>query len=109
MNLRRSFSVMNKKTIPMSVQNAQYAVRGAVAIRAGEIKKEMAAGKKFKFDKLVPIHSGNPQALGQPPITFGREVLSILFRSQMWDSIDHMEGFSEDAMERAAHYRTSGN
>jgi len=103
MNFKRSFSVMNKNSIPKCVQEAEYAVRGAVAIRAGEIKKEIKEGKKFKFEKLVPMHSGNPQALGQPPITFGREVLSIMTHHQLGQSVDFGR-YSKDAVDRAKYY-----
>lgn len=101
--MKRAFSVLNKKTIAKCVQEAQYAVRGAVAIRAANIKKEMAKGKKFKFNKLVPMHSGNPQALRQPPITFGREVLSLCLYDQFHKNVDFSR-YSEDAIERAKHY-----
>jgi aspartate/methionine/tyrosine aminotransferase len=94
---------MNKKTISRLVQEAEYAVRGPVAIRAGQIKKEMGSGKKFKFNKLVPMHSGNPHALGQPPITFGREVLSIIMHHQFDQKVDYSR-YSEDAVERARWY-----
>ncbi len=103
MYARRAFSVMNKNTISPVVQNAEYAVRGPVAIRAAQIKKEMAQGKKFKFDRIVPMHSGNPQALGQPPITFGREVLSVLAHHQFDQTIDYSR-YSVDAVDRAKHY-----
>lgn len=103
MNMKRAFSVMNKKTISKAVQEAQYAVRGAVAIRAAGIKKEMAAGKTFKFNKLVPMHSGNPHALNQPPITFGREVLSILMHAQMKQKVDFSR-YSKDSIDRANFY-----
>lgn len=103
MNMKRTFSVMNKKTIAKCVQEAEYAVRGAVAIRAAAIKKEMASGKKFKFNKLVPMHSGNPHALGQPPITFGREVLSLAIHDQFNQKVDFSR-YSKDAIERAKHY-----
>lgn len=43
--MKRAFSVLNKKSIAKCVQEAQYAVRGAVAIRAAGIKKEMSEGK----------------------------------------------------------------
>lgn len=101
--MNKGYHVLTKKTIPDCVQKAQYAVRGAVAIRAAEIKKEMAEGKKFKFNKLVPMHSGNPQALNQPPITFGREVLSLCLHDQFGDKVDFSR-YSQDAIDRAKYY-----
>uniref|UniRef100_A0A7S3JNZ0 Aminotransferase class I/classII large domain-containing protein n=1 Tax=Euplotes harpa TaxID=151035 RepID=A0A7S3JNZ0_9SPIT len=103
MNMKRAFSVMNKKTIAKCVQEAEYAVRGAVAIRAAAIKKEMAGGKKFKFNKLVPMHSGNPHALNQPPLTFGREVLSLALHDQAGIKVD-LSRYSKDAIDRTKRY-----
>jgi alanine transaminase len=33
-------------------------------------------GEKLPFDKFYPLHYGNPQLLGQPPITFLRQVIA---------------------------------
>lgn len=106
MHTTRAYSVMNKETITKLVQNAEYAVRGPVAIRAAGIKKEMGAGKAFKFDKLVPMHSGNPHALGQPPITFGREVLSIMMHNQFGQKVDYGR-YSKDSLDRAKYYQAN--
>jgi len=48
----------------------EYAVRGAIPQRAAELE---ALGRK-----TIPCNIGNPQALGQQPITFFREVISLL-------------------------------
>lgn len=65
---------------------AEYAVRGAIVKRALAIKAELARekgsdtaetkSKKFKFDKVIMCNIGNPQALGQIPITFVRQVVA---------------------------------
>ncbi len=48
----------------------EYAVRGAIPLRAAELK---AQGRH-----TIPCNIGNPQALGQTPITFYRQVLGLL-------------------------------
>jgi aspartate/methionine/tyrosine aminotransferase len=48
----------------------EYAVRGPIPMRAAELE---AQGRK-----TIPCNIGNPQALGQQPITFYREVISLL-------------------------------
>jgi aspartate/methionine/tyrosine aminotransferase len=48
----------------------EYAVRGPIAQRAAVLRRQ---GKP-----VIPCHLGNPQALGQDPITFYRQVLSLL-------------------------------
>lgn len=53
------------------------AVRGEIVQLAQEIQKELKDGKKHPFDKVVMCNIGNPQALGQQPITFFRQVLAL--------------------------------
>jgi len=48
----------------------EYAVRGPLAQRAGALKRQ---GRR-----IIPCHIGNPQALGQEPISYYREILSLL-------------------------------
>jgi aspartate/methionine/tyrosine aminotransferase len=56
---------VNKNILEM-----EYAVRGPIAMRAAELDRE---GKK-----IIPCHIGNPQALGQPALTYNRQVLSLV-------------------------------
>jgi aspartate/methionine/tyrosine aminotransferase len=48
----------------------EYAVRGPIPQRAAELKKQ---GRR-----IIPCHIGNPQALGQRPLTWVRQVMSLL-------------------------------
>ncbi|SVD20160.1 uncharacterized protein METZ01_LOCUS373014, partial [marine metagenome] len=48
----------------------EYAVRGSIAKRAAELKR---LGRS-----IIPCNIGNPQALGQPPLSFYRQVLSLI-------------------------------
>jgi len=67
---------LNKGSISNNIKNFEYAVRGAIAIRAMEIEREMEKGTKFPFNKIIHMNIGNPQDLGQKPISFNREVLA---------------------------------
>lgn len=53
------------------------AVRGEIVAMAQKIQKEMKEGKSFPFEKVVMCNIGNPQALGQKPMTFFRQVLAL--------------------------------
>jgi hypothetical protein len=55
---------------------ARYAVRGTVAVRAGELKAELARGDALPFDKLILCNIGNPHAVQQKPITYYRQALT---------------------------------
>lgn len=86
---------------------AEYQVRGGIVIKAEEIRKEMESGIKKPFSNLVPWNIGNPQNLGQLPITFPREVLSYLYtdQSNFHDSNYSMSDYSIDVKNRAETYR----
>lgn len=68
-----------------------------------EIEREMEKGKKFPFTHLTQLNIGNPQVLGQKPVTYNREVLA----SCLSDSPRNSEIYSKDAVERANSYLKS--
>ncbi len=60
----------NSLVVNSNILEMEYAVRGPIPQRAAVLQKE---GKK-----IIPCHIGNPQALGQVPLTYLRQVLSLL-------------------------------
>ncbi|MBS1249248.1 MAG: putative aspartate aminotransferase [Chloroflexi bacterium] len=64
-----NFSRATLKINP-NILNMEYAVRGPIPKRAAELKRQ---GKK-----VISCNIGNPQALGQRPITYYRQVLSLV-------------------------------
>jgi len=60
----------NSFAVNPNILEMEYAVRGPIPKRAAELK---AQGMQ-----TIPCNIGNPQALGQRPITFYRQVLSLL-------------------------------
>lgn len=85
---------LNKRCI-----DAKYAVRGKIPIRADELKGELAiANNGLPFDKIIYANIGNPQQLDQAPLTWYRQVLSILQNPKLLDSgID----YPADVVDRA--------
>ena len=62
---------MSKKVkVNQNILEMQYAVRGPIPQRALKLRQ---AGRK-----TIPCNIGNPQALGQPPISFYRHILGLL-------------------------------
>lgn len=61
----------------------------------------MAAGEKLPFDKIVYCNIGNPQQLKQPPITFFRQVLSLVQCPWLLEDEGLLGVFPKDAIERA--------
>ena len=62
------------------VKAAKYAVRGELAVKSEEYRAQLAKGegKDLPFDTVIAANIGNPQQLDQKPITFFRQVASIL-------------------------------
>lgn len=71
-------SLLTKADLPPNVLAAQYAVRGPLVVRAVQIEKALKKGEKFPFSRVTYCNIGNPHDLGQPPISFFRQVLSLV-------------------------------
>jgi aspartate/methionine/tyrosine aminotransferase len=56
--------------INQNVLEMEYAVRGPIPQRAAELARQGM--------RTIPCNIGNPQALGQPPISYYRQVLSLV-------------------------------
>lgn len=72
-----SYRVLRKERMNKNVLEAQYAVRGAIPLRAEELRdqiEENGENHGLPFDKVVNCNIGNPQQLDQKPLTFLRQV-----------------------------------
>ena len=60
-------------TLSADVRAAAYAVRGEIVQHAQELAAQLVAKPgSLPFQRVVYCNIGNPQQLGQPPITFFR-------------------------------------
>ncbi|KAK1053672.1 alanine transaminase [Friedmanniomyces endolithicus] len=97
---------LNINNINPHVKEAKYAVRGELAIKSEQYKAQLAKGegKDLPFDSVVAANIGNPQQLDQKPITFFRQVASILENPALLDAQEVLEkssGYKSDVFERA--------
>lgn len=67
-------TALSADTLNVNILKAEYAVRGEIVQRAAQIGRELEEGVQYPFDKVVNCNIGNPQVLGQKPITFFRQV-----------------------------------
>jgi len=72
------FRALNASNINPKLLKAEYAVRGAIAVRSEEHRVALAHANDLPFKSVVSANIGNPQQLDQKPITFFRQVLSLL-------------------------------
>eukprot|EP00878_Enallax_costatus_P033859 GHUV01037435.1.p1 GENE.GHUV01037435.1~~GHUV01037435.1.p1 ORF type:complete len:496 (+),score=103.97 GHUV01037435.1:60-1547(+) len=92
---------LSAATIDPRVVKADYAVRGEIVRRAQLIEEDLQHGKQYPFDKIVWCNIGNPQILGQKPITYLRQVLSLCEYPQLLDHPQIGNLFPSDVIERA--------
>lgn len=84
-------------TLNPNIKVLEYAVRGPLVTRAGEIEKELEKGVKKPFKEVIKANIGDCHAMGQVPITFIRQVLGLVTLPKLLDD----PSFPDDAKERA--------
>ncbi|PGH14246.1 hypothetical protein AJ80_05986 [Polytolypa hystricis UAMH7299] len=97
--------------INRNIVAAQYAVRGELAVKAEEYRARLekpghplTIEDVLPFDKVIFANIGNPQQLDQKPITFFRQVLSILEYPALLDNEEALRtsfGYKQDVIDRA--------
>jgi len=79
------------------IKKMEYAVRGPLVIRATAIEKEIQDGVQKPFSSVIKANIGDAHAMGNPPITFIRQVLALVTHPDLLQSAE----FPEDAKSRA--------
>ncbi len=102
---------LNINNINPHVKEAKYAVRGELATRAEQYRAKLAKGHPptppedpLPFDKVISANIGNPQQLDQKPITFFRQVLSLLEYPPLLENEDALKQsfrYKQDVIDRA--------
>lgn len=95
---------LDVSNINPKVLEAEYAVRGAIAVKSQKYAESLADGATLDFPKIVQCNIGNPQVLGQKPITFFRQVLSICDYPEILRHEEARKIFPEDVTARAQEY-----
>ena len=76
----------------------EYAVRGPIVIRAGEIEKELSqSSSKRPFKQVIRANIGDCHATGQRPLTFLRQVMACAAENSLIDD----NRYPVDVRERA--------
>ncbi|XP_011304772.1 alanine aminotransferase 1 [Fopius arisanus] len=99
---RRTMSGSAGKTLTLdnvysNLRRMEYAVRGPLLLRALEIEKELEKGAKKPFKEVIKANIGDAHAMGQRPIKFLRQVLTLTVSPELLDD----PNYPEDAKQRA--------
>jgi DNA-binding transcriptional MocR family regulator len=110
---------LTEETVSPFLRRMNYAVRGSVVIAADKINDELTNQRgttnnnnnnKYPFDKITYTNIGNPQALGQKPLTWPRQVMALVDLPNEV-GIDHPDAsklFPVDAIQRAREIKEKG-
>lgn len=85
--------MITKSDLNERLLNAEYAVRGPIVLRAQQLEEQ---GRK-----IIYCNIGNPQALKQRPVTFLRQMLSLLEYPELLDKPEVLKHYPHDLVERA--------
>jgi len=92
---------LTESTVNPKVLVAEYAVRGPVVAHAQDLQEKLNHGESaLPFSKIISCNIGNPQSLGQKPITFFRQVIALCACPSLIDS----SALPEDVKLRAREY-----
>lgn len=105
-NQAANMTRLTAENINQHVVAAKYAVRGELAVKSEEYRAKIAAGDAadLPFNQVISANIGNPQQLDQKPITFFRQVASLLENPQLLEKEDALVnalGYKTDVIERA--------
>jgi len=97
-----STAPLTLETINPKVLKCEFAVRGAIVARAHRLQEELQTKQSsLPFDEIIYCNIGNPQSLGQQPITFFREVIALCDYPALLDKDETHGMFSSDSILRA--------
>ena len=82
-----------KRDININLLRAEYAVRGPIVARAQQLEEE---GKK-----VIYCNIGNPQALKQKPLTYLRQILSLVEYPELLRNENAAKMYPNDVLEKA--------
>lgn len=104
-----STKTLTVETLNPNVLKTEYAVRGEVAVRATKYQQMLDKGEKLPFEEILFCNIGNPQQLQQKPITFFRNVLSVVTSPELVNHEKELSGlFKPDVFRRARNIIESG-
>ncbi|CAM6087578.1 unnamed protein product [Calypogeia fissa] len=80
----------------------EFQFREEIDSRAEELKEQLLSkNSSLPFNEIIYLNTGNPQALGQPAITFNREVLALCDLQSLLEQSETRSLFSADAIARS--------
>lgn len=89
--------ILTEETINQNLKNMEFPWPSPVVSRGNYIEKEIHKGKKFPFPDVIHAHAGDPQGMGQKPITFFQQTVSLCIHPELMED----NRFASDVKQRA--------
>ncbi|GFT05171.1 alanine aminotransferase 1 [Nephila pilipes] len=89
--------LLNADNINQNLRHMEFPWPSLVVSRGNEIEKEIKMGRKYPFKEVIHAHAGDPQGMGQKPVTFFQQIVSLCINPSLLQS----EFFPSDVKERA--------
>ncbi|KAG5325354.1 ALAT2 aminotransferase, partial [Pseudoatta argentina] len=89
--------VLTEDNVFVNLRKMELAMCGPLFFRAREIEKELQKGFEKPFKELTKMNTGDAHAMGQQPITFLRQVLTLTVSPNLLND----PSYPEDAKDRA--------
>jgi len=97
--------VLHPERMNQRVTEAEYAVRGRLVLEAEKLAKKLQTPDHgLPFEEIIFCNIGNPQAVGQQPMTFHRQVMSLCLNPDLLedDNLPYTKKmFPADTIKRA--------
>lgn len=85
---RIDLQLLDLENINQNIRRLEYAVRGPLVIRAGQLNKDLNNGVKKPFSSVISANIGDCQAMNQKPITFFRQMIACATDIKLLSSPD---------------------
>jgi aspartate/methionine/tyrosine aminotransferase len=85
--------MITRDNLNLNLLKAEYAVRGPIVIKAQQLEEQ---GKK-----IIYCNIGNPQALKQKPLTYLRQILSLVEYPELLAHAGSLKLYPKDVVEKA--------
>merc|ERR1719181_272495 len=95
------FAALSPDKISPKIKEMEYAVRGKIVINAQAHMKALKNGEERPFPEVVLCNIGNPQSVGQKPLTFPRQVLALCTCPKMLEDPKIVAALPTDVVARA--------
>uniref|UniRef100_A0A7S0ZBX1 Aminotransferase class I/classII large domain-containing protein n=2 Tax=Timspurckia oligopyrenoides TaxID=708627 RepID=A0A7S0ZBX1_9RHOD len=92
---------LSRDALNPKVTAMEYAVRGKIVLRAEEHVQALKRGEARPFSEVVMCNIGNPQAVGQPPLTFVRQLIALVTCPWILQQPQLRSAFPVDVVARA--------